>query len=443
MYQYSKRKSDERHPVKIRITAFREARYYSLKFEAANLFLSLAEWEAVNGAQKVRGKNKEIRETILAVTHKASEAIKKATNNDMPFTWSAFESEFVYQESKKTFYDLADQYLNDLRKQDRVGTVSSYGCAITALKKFQPSLRPEQISVQFLKDFEAYLRANKVEEIKTKTGLRSITRAGCSDTTIGIYARSIRTILNYAIGKNPDLARYYPFSRQPSERGKYQIPEATGSHKGEALSESDFLKFVSVSLEPHTPEWRAKLYWLFSYFAVGMNFADLARLQYTQPGSDKPGLDLENEVLTFVREKTKRTNRQKKVVEIALNESALQIIRALNRESENVRRFSFYMFPILAPGLSPEQEKKRIAQWIKNTNKALKKICKENGLPELTTYWSRHSAASHLKFSDVPVEMISQLLGHGDVKTTAAYLARFDRNKVKAVTDKLAVKVNF
>src|SRR5690606_10905922 len=103
-------------------------------------------------------------------------------------------------------------------------------CALVALKKFAPSLRPEQINVQFLKDFEAYLFQAKEDTVKTKNGTRIIKRKGCSSTSVGIYMRSIRAVLNFAIAKNPDLNRFYPFPRTPSEKGKYNIPEGSG-HK--------------------------------------------------------------------------------------------------------------------------------------------------------------------------------------------------------------------
>ncbi|HYF69307.1 MAG TPA: site-specific integrase [Ohtaekwangia sp.] len=443
LYTHSKRKSDNRHPVKIRITAHRKANYFAVKYNNKNLFLSDAEFELVTNEKdfpKVRGANKEIRETIKKIDTMATEAIKKATANNAPFSWEAFESEFIFQESKKTFYEIFETYLNDLKSKDRIGTFSSYQCALVALKKFAPSLRPEQINVQFLKDFEAYLFRAKEDIIKTKNGTRTIKRKGCSPTTVGIYMRSIRAVLNFAIAKNPDLNRFYPFPRTPSEKGRYNIPEGSG-HKGEAMKDADFKKFVSISLEPHSPEWRAKLYFLFSYFAVGLNFTDIAHLKYKSQGSDKLGVDIENEVLSFVRQKTKRTNRNQKVIEISLNKNALEIINLLNTDTENIRRMGVYVFPILQPGMSPTDQKKAVARWIKSVNASLRKICLQNDLPVITTYWSRHSAASHLLFNDVRIEIISQLLGHRDVKTTAVYTARFDHSKIKSVTDSLAVNI--
>ena len=53
----------------------------------------------------------------------------------------------------------------------------------------------------------------------------------------------------------------------------------------------------------------------------------------------------------------------------------------------------------------------------------------------LTTYWARHTYASILKQAGQPVELIRELLGHGDIRTTESYLTRFDLAKKREVND--------
>ncbi len=57
------------------------------------------------------------------------------------------------------------------------------------------------------------------------------------------------------------------------------------------------------------------------------------------------------------------------------------------------------------------------------------RICIANDLPPITTYWARHSYASLLKQSGQSVELIREMLGHSDIKTTESYLKRFDLKK--------------
>ncbi len=65
-------------------------------------------------------------------------------------------------------------------------------------------------------------------------------------------------------------------------------------------------------------------------------------------------------------------------------------------------------------------------------------LCKNNGLDlPITTYWARHSYANLLKQSGESIEMIRELLGHGDIKTTENYLKRFDADQKRKVNDRI------
>ena len=49
---------------------------------------------------------------------------------------------------------------------------------------------------------------------------------------------------------------------------------------------------------------------------------------------------------------------------------------------------------------------------------------------DVTTYVARHSFATVLKKSGVNIGIISQALGHQDIKTTQIYLSKFDNEQV-------------
>ena len=48
----------------------------------------------------------------------------------------------------------------------------------------------------------------------------------------------------------------------------------------------------------------------------------------------------------------------------------------------------------------------------------------------LTSYVSRHTMAMSLQNNEVPREVISQILGHKDLKTTNTYLDSFNSNVI-------------
>lgn len=67
-------------------------------------------------------------------------------------------------------------------------------------------------------------------------------------------------------------AKYYPFSKR-----RYQMP--TGKNVKKALPLSDIGKIFHYTTRTPAEE-KAKAFWLFSYFANGMNMTDVANLRY-------------------------------------------------------------------------------------------------------------------------------------------------------------------
>lgn len=48
----------------------------------------------------------------------------------------------------------------------------------------------------------------------------------------------------------------------------------------------------------------------------------------------------------------------------------------------------------------------------------------------MSSYVARHSSATIGKFLNVPIQVISEALGHENVKTTQIYLESFEKNVV-------------
>jgi site-specific recombinase XerD len=68
---------------------------------------------------------------------------------------------------------------------------------------------------------------------------------------------------------------------------------------------------------------------------------------------------------------------------------------------------------------------------LRNVNANLKTIAKMLNIDiDLTTYVARHSYATVLKRSGVSVALISETLGHSDLKTTQIYLDSFENEQI-------------
>jgi len=117
-----------------------------------------------------------------------------------------------------------------------------------------------------------------------------------------------------------------------------------------------------------------------------------------------------------------------------------KIDEIINKWGNPYKSKESFLFHIIRDGDSLEIAEKRIAQFIKDTNKWLKQIGKELNFDlKLTTYVARHSFATILVRGGAPLEMASQALGHSNLSTTQKYFSGFDLDKqaefTKALTD--------
>lgn len=381
------------YPVKVRITCDRRSKYYE-----TGVSLTEPEFKRIF-MSRVPAELLEKKELLSQAEAKAVHLLKEIK----PFNFPVFERRFLQKSYDGAFVEtIFNEVMDRFRKEDRIGTAESYKVGLRKLLKFKPRLRFEDVDAAFLYKFEDWM----LEQ-------------GNSITTVGIYTRCLRAIFNEAIERNLISKEYYPFTKR-----RYQVP--TGKNIKKALALADIGRIYYY--EPKTPEEeKAKAYWLFSYFANGMNIADVARLKYKNISGD---------FIHFERAKTIRSMRSNpKVISIAINDDMRLIMKKWgnwNKAKDN------YMFPILESGLSSPQERERIKDFIWRINKGLRSIATELKFDNpLTTYTARHSFSTVLKRSGASIEFISESLGHKSVQTTAYYLDSFEDDMKKKYSESL------
>jgi integrase len=150
---------------------------------------------------------------------------------------------------------------------------------------------------------------------------------------------------------------------------------------------------------------------LFSYYARGMNFKDMAMLKWK---------DIYNGRINYTREKTG------KFFTMRVSENLQAIISEFKDEK------SEFVFPILNDlHQSPEQIKNRVKKQLKKFNNDLKEIADILGIDaKITSYVARHTFATTLKKNNASISKISEALGHADVNVTNAYLKRFEDDEL-------------
>ncbi len=241
-----------------------------------------------------------------------------------------------------------------------------------------------------------------------------------SKSTQGIYLRSLRAIFNEAIADGVITKdKCYPFGRR-----KYQIPTGRNVKKALKIDQIEKIYFYEPTCDS---ERRARAFWLFCYFANGINPKDVALLK---------NKNIQDEYLIFERAKTERTSRtDPKPITIYVNEDMAAIIEEFGNKDKNPET---YIFPILYAGVTPLRQYGLIQLFIRSINDWMVKICEKLGInKKATTIVTRHSFSTIMKNSGASTEFIQEALGHTDKRTTENYLDSFEKEIKKEFSAKL------
>lgn len=373
--------SDGSYGIYLRITKNRKKKEISLGIRCKAEHFE-------NGELNKRHKDHKIdNELILKFKKKAFEIVREFQLDDYNFSLDEFENKFRgTEEAKVDAIQFFDEFINELVYAERLGNAAAYTEAKNALVKFAgDKILFEEITPEFLEKFEAYLRSRKNK-----------------DGGIAFKMRELRALFNTAIRRKLISRDLYPF-------GEYKISKLKTKKNKRALSVEDFRKIrdVDLSESPHLME--AYNYSMFSFYTRGMNFADMAKLKWS---------DIQDGRIYYMRSKTKgqfNIEVTEKVQEI------LDYYKSQNRPTD-------YVFPILLKeDLTPQQIAYRKHKVISRYNKKLKEIAKIAKVEkDISSYTFRHSFATILKQIGTSTDVISELMGHSDVQITMTYLKEFD-----------------
>ena len=378
--------------VSIRVTYDRKKKYYP-----TGISVQPSDFDRALTAKRRTEGDTRLFNRINSFVSKAIEAVEA-----LPvFTFGQFED--VYLNNREAADSVSfgfEKYITELKGEKRIGTAVSYECAKASLEKFKPGLKYADVTPALLRKYENWMNEN-----------------GNSQTTVGIYLRSLRTIFNRA---SIDKA-LYPFGEK---KGKYSIP--TGRNIKKALNLQEIAKIFRYQPQPGSTEEMAKDYWFFLYLCNGMNVKDFCLLKRK---------NIEGDILTFKREKTKRSKREQLPTVVSLKPEAKAIILKWGQPTLNPEA---YVFPHLHKGLTAEQERQIVQQLTKTINKYMKAIARELEISKsVTTYFARHSFATVLKNSGASMEFISEALAHSSQQTTKSYLSGFEQETIHKTTDAL------
>lgn len=372
------------YTVKLRVTYNREQKYYLTGYK-------LSKTEFLEVFKKTPSKKMEpIRIQLDHIELKARIVLDKLDG----FSFRMFEEKWFEKENAtKDVYGLYTQVISSKIAAGKISTAISYRCSMRSIKTFAPRLSFIDVTPKFLKDYQNYM-----------------TESSHSISTVGMYVRSLRAILNEAIEKKYLNKDDYPFGSK-----RYVVPASRNIKK--AISKEEMKKIVLfVPDDTMGFEARAKDFWLLSYFCQGMNPKDMLLLKK---------VDINGNFIKFIRQKTKDTTSNVTEITVPLLPEAIEII-----EKWKSKKNGPYLFDFINETMSPVTIYKTVQQFVKQTNKHMKIIAEKVEVhKKITTYVARYQFTKALIDGGESVEYLRQCLGHQNSTTTIRYIGSFEDGK--------------
>ena len=391
-----KRLANGTHPVLLQVTKAGRSERYGLGVSCTE-----EQWDGHAMRVKARAVGAADANRVLNNVAVKVEGILKRLEVFGALTLEAFRKQYRNPNATTDVLAYIAEVVAELEGAGKQGNANTYSNTKRVLALFTngKALPFAELTPAKLDKLEAYLRGR-----------------GCADPSISVYMRTLRAVVGRAMKAgllHPDA---YPF--ETKLRPGYTMANLKGTSRPRALSEADMDKLKAFPFDeaPHLAQ-SVRLF-IFSYYARGMNFADIARLKRS---------DIYNGRIHYDRQKTGGEVRS-----IPLSDALAGLLTALEVQGGE------YVLPILGPEHVTEKQKVlRIQKCLKRMNREMKEAAALVGVhTKLTSYVARHTYATTLKRKGTSDTLISEALGHASTNTTRAYLARFGSDVLDA-TDTL------
>ena len=277
-------------------------------------------------------------------------------------------------------FPFADYVVKNLRDSNRQKMAS---VCITARKSFERFLCGEDVLLDninndLIRSYESYLR-----------------NTGVMRNTCSCYMRALRSIYNQAV-KRGLTAQKHPFAN---------IFTRSDKTVKRAVNEDVLVQLKNMDLSVHKELVLARDLFLFSFYMRGVSFVDMANLRKS---------DVKNGYIIYSRSKTKQR----------LNVKIEDCMRTIIARYE-LQTINDYLLPVYTA------KNHDSTNQLRNHNKRLKRISEMLGLEKpLSSYVSRHTWATLALRKGIPIEVISEGMGHDNENTTRIYLASLGQSVV-------------
>lgn len=307
----------------------------------------------------------------------------------------------------KELEEFITSIITEFEAEGRYGTAHIYDCACKTFKCYWQTISNKTImscnkvfAKPVLSGYETYLHNRKL-----------------SKNTISTYIRILRAIYYRAL--NYGFVSYIPGLFSHLYTGicfpvKRSLP---ASVMGKMLVSK---KKFDEKLE------KIQSYFLLLFLLRGMPFADLVRLKKN---------DLKGDTIIYRRQKTG------KVMMIKLPDQARELIV---KHRDNCPGSQYLLDIMIGKGKNvsfgsgTREEYNSYQRRLRYFNRNLKLLSVEMGIKEpISSYTARHTWATTAYYRKYSIGIISNALGHSDIKVTESYLKPFDNMELDTVNESI------
>ena len=328
--------------------------------------------------------------------------------------------------------------IEDLEEQGRYSTAHVYRCAIMAALQFGGfELCLDAVTPVWLSAYQEHLLARNLLWNTISTYMRMLRALYNKAVDVGLAAHIPRHFKHVFTGRQRNHQRVLERLEmlrvltgempEDTESPMKEVTVAEISTEKVAVTETS-AKEVAVT-ETSTEETSASqtlsrrdIRWAKACLELmlrfhGLAFVDLAHLRKS---------DLRNGTLTLRRHKTGTQ------ITIGVDEAAMKLIRRYADTDPS----SPYLLDILDGKLSGREAYLDYQRALRMLNLRLGQIARRSGLGKrVSSYSARHTWANTAKACGVPVEVISEALGHVSIATTEGYLKQFGDNRIEKANE--------
>ena len=353
---------DGKNSVTLRFINNRLKKYYSLRIYVYKKDWSYAHLRVKKSDKEFARKNK----LITKFENKAKNIIDSFFLNDRQLSFNEFSKHLWNKEyNDSSFVEFVSNKLSKrkLAKQ----TFKAYKSQLSKMNQFKSKIYFSDLTPSFIHEYKQFI----MDEL------------GNNENTTNKSLRILKLFINWAI--DDKLMKENPFIN-------FKLKHVDGKREYLTILEMNKLERLYKSKELKNNLHNVLRYFLFACY-TGLRYIDLKEF-------------------SFKHIKKSSVNRTEfEIIEITMHKTKLPVVIPLTNK---------------AKALIPKKYAKnqRVFEMISNqkTNQNLKQIMKLTGIDkEITFHCARHTLATIGLEIGMPIEVISKILGHTELKTTQIY----------------------